>query len=56
MASKIDRAIEVVETMLEDYRNPSGYEEPEYYARCDAKADACSDILYMLKQLRDEKK
>lgn len=54
MASKIDIAIAEVEALWDSYATPSSYQEPEWYARCDAKYDAFSDVLHILRRLKNE--
>ena len=51
--TEIDRAIEYVEGLLEDYENPVSYCEIEYYERCRAKADVLRDVLQTLNQIKD---
>lgn len=49
---KIDQAIEFVKSRLEDYQNPGSYQEAEWYARCDAKADILEEVLSRLESIK----
>ena len=53
--SKINKAIEYVEMLLEDYKNPGTYCGVEYYERCRAKADVLEDVLTQLKAIKESK-
>lgn len=52
---KIDQAIEYIESRLDDYKNPGTYQEAEYYAKCEAKADILEEVLSRLQSIKEGK-
>ena len=53
---KIDQAIEMVTNLLEEFNTPITYQEPEYYERCQAKADILEEVLANLKSIKEQPK
>jgi len=52
--SKLDELINLVEDELKYFKNPTTYQEEEYYIKMDAKADYAELILARLKKLKKD--
>ena len=52
----VEEILKKIKDELDMYRNPGSYMPEEYYIRCEAKAEALEEVIYIIEeQLKAEK-
>ena len=51
--SKIDKIINKIKMEIEYHNHPGGYQDMDYYSRCEAKVDILEDVLYYVEQVKE---